>query len=310
MAAACFASWAFASVAFSLPAPAASWSSVRAGEVEVLSDTDAETTLDFATKLQRMRAAMAKVSRLRVASQAPTRVFLFRSGGELEPLMAEIFGTAMKRSGVFTSHGDRHDIAIDASARIRSEQVLYHEVTHSLVHSAWGPTPLWLDEGLAEFYSTFNTIGNDVFVGKPPRAHVVRMLRSQPIPMSDLLTATIRSDVYTSPITQRLFYAQSWAIVHYILRTHPNGSEELARYVTLTKEGVPVEAAFERAFALRIIELPRLMRDYMRRAERTGWFRFPLDQLATATPAAPRPVADEELRLALNELLGRPPPPP
>ncbi|HKO58847.1 MAG TPA: DUF1570 domain-containing protein, partial [Thermoanaerobaculia bacterium] len=274
--------------------------------MEVLSDTDAETTLDFAVKLQRMRAAMAKVSRFRVDNQAPTRVFLFRSGGELEPLMTEMFGTTMKRSGVFTSHGDRHDIAIDASARIRSEQVLYHEVTHSLVHSAWGPTPLWLDEGLAEFYSTFNTIGNDVFVGKPPRAHVVRMLRTQPMRMSDLLTATIRSDVYTSPITQRQFYAQSWAIVHYVLRTHPNGSEELAQYVRLTRDGVPVEAAFERAFSMRIVDFPRLMRDYMRRAERSGWFRFPLAELATATAAAPRPIPDAELRVALDELLGRP----
>ncbi|MBV9494305.1 MAG: DUF1570 domain-containing protein [Acidobacteria bacterium] len=282
---------------------------MTAGDVEVLSDTDAETTIDFATKLQRMRGAMAKVSGFPVENRAPARVFLFRNGAELEPLMTEIFGTEMKRSGVFTAHGGRHDIAIDASAQGRSEQVMYHEVTHSLAHSAWGPTPLWLDEGLAEFYSTFSTIGNDAFVGKPPRAHILRMLRSQPIRMSELLAADIRSDLYTSPITQRTFYAQAWAIVHLILRTHPRGSTELSRYVELWRDGVPPEVAFERAFAIRVADVPRTLRDYMRRVDRAGWFRMPVRELTVPMPGAPHPIANEQFRAALDELTGRSPAP-
>lgn len=282
---------------------------MTAGDVEVLSDADAETTIDFARKLQRMRGAMAKVSGFPVENRAPARLFLFRNGAELEPLLAEIFGTEMKRSGVFTSHGGRHDIAIDASAQGRSEQVMYHEVTHSLAHSAWGPTPLWLDEGLAEFHATFNTIGNDAFVGKPQRAHMLRMLRSQPIRMSELLAADIRSGIYTSPITQRTFYAQAWAIVHLILRTHARGPAELRRYVELWRDGVPPEAAFERAFALRVADVPRTLRDYMRRVDRAGWFRVPIHELMVPVPGAPRPITDVQFREALDELTGRTPAP-
>src|SRR5215212_6226581 len=191
-----FASWACASALLATAAagaeqPPPRWISLRSGDVEVFSDAEEQTTVDFALKLQRMRAAMAKVGRFAVATHAPTRVVLFRSSGELAPLLREMFGTEMNRSGVFTSHGNRHDIAIDASARVRSERVLYHELTHSLVASAFrNPVPLWMNEGLAEFYSTFHTEGNIVYVGKPPGVHMVRILRSQQIPMRDLLAAT------------------------------------------------------------------------------------------------------------------------
>src|SRR6185436_9797517 len=197
--------------------PPPHWIHVRSGDVEIYSDADEQTTLDFALKLQRMRAAMVKVGSFAVTTQAPTRVFLFRSGGELAPLLREMFGTEMNRSGVFSTRGERHDIAIDASARVRSERVLYHELTHSLVASTFrNEVPLWMNEGLAEFYSMFNSEGNVVFVGRPPAIHMVRILRSQQIPMRLVLEATTQSEVYTNPIRQKLFYAQSWAMVHYM----------------------------------------------------------------------------------------------
>ena len=42
--------------------PDAHWIYVRSGDVEIYSDSDEPTTLDFAVKLQRMRAAMVKVT--------------------------------------------------------------------------------------------------------------------------------------------------------------------------------------------------------------------------------------------------------
>ena len=50
-----------------------------------------------------------------------------------------------------------------------SYRVIFHEYTHFLIYRAAPRLPMWLNEGLADFYSTFNgsETDNRMIVGRP-----------------------------------------------------------------------------------------------------------------------------------------------
>ena len=58
------------------------------------------------------------------------------------------------------------------------------------------PVPLWLNEGLAELYSTFESEDGKVAIGKPIERHVY-WLRDQPlIPLRELFAVDVDSPTY------------------------------------------------------------------------------------------------------------------
>jgi hypothetical protein len=109
---------------------------------------------------------------------------------------------------VFTFRSDR--ITLD----------LRHELTHALLHSVLKDVPLWLDEGLAEYYEL------------PPswngfnRTHV-RVLRERGI-RPDLARLEQLSEVKDMDADR---YRESWAWVYLMLRGNPKAKEVLLAYL-------------------------------------------------------------------------------
>ena len=58
-------------------------------------------------------------------------------------------------------------ILADATNLDTARSIAYHELTHALVRSSSPDIPLWLEEGLAELYSSFQVTGKDVRIGHP-----------------------------------------------------------------------------------------------------------------------------------------------
>jgi hypothetical protein len=56
------------------------------------------------------------------------------------------------RRAFFLAQGSQRIVYTYASPRL--EEDLRHEATHALLHGAFGDLPLWLDEGLAEYFET------------------------------------------------------------------------------------------------------------------------------------------------------------
>jgi hypothetical protein len=74
---------------------------------------------------------------------------------------------------------------------------------------------MWLNEGLAEFYSTFNGSERDsrMIVGRPIPAH--RMLLREAgglIPLKKFLDSTALPALLRDPRSTQRFYAESWAL--------------------------------------------------------------------------------------------------
>ena len=129
--------------------------------------------------------------------------------------------------------------------------MIYHEYVHSLTADATRRLPAWANEGLAEFYSTFRSdpSGRTVERGRPVTQHVALLRQSPLIPLDTLLAVDRESPYYNEQSKQGIFYAESWALVHY-LANGTNGSRrpQLADYLSRLAGGMPIDDSFRAAF--------------------------------------------------------------
>jgi tetratricopeptide (TPR) repeat protein len=127
--------------------------------------------------------------------------------------------------------------------------VLYHEYVHSLLHSNFHWLPIWLDEGLAEFYAYTRFEGAHAYVGAPPKnPHGLDLLdRRAAMPIEEFIE---KHRFVTSNTEQTGFlYAQSWALTHFL--TFGPGMEQgekLKRFFNAIQKGQPQKAAFVESF--------------------------------------------------------------
>ena len=152
--------------------------------------------------------------------------------------------------GYFMSAPDRHYLVLPIyTDRQATFQTVFHEYMHFVISRNFRDVPRWLNEGLAEFYSTFeiDKDGNAI-VGKAPLWRL-RTLRSERMPrLRELLTGEMDPRQFQSPDTA-VFYAQSWLFVHFM--TLSNGGKrqgQILKYLELLPETRSAEAAAREAF--------------------------------------------------------------
>ena len=95
--------------------------------------------------------------------------------------------------------------------------VIYHEYTHAIMDLNFQGLPIWLGEGLAEFFGNSTILDKEVKIGKIAEEHLQTLQTNRLIPIDVLLQADAQSPYYNEENRAGVFYAESWAIVHYLL---------------------------------------------------------------------------------------------
>jgi tetratricopeptide (TPR) repeat protein len=161
-----------------------------------------------------------------------------------------------------------------------------HEMVHELMHRAFGETPGWLNEGLAEYFSTMRIDAGQIVLGGavPERALPQSMLPS----VAEITTAgreTFSSE-RTDLVTVQRFYTGAWLLVH-LLRNGPDRYRErfdvLAR--ALNQEGQRFDEAWR--LAMQGLDDATFERDFAAHAGAWEWSMFgrSFDPRPTSEPA-------------------------
>jgi tetratricopeptide (TPR) repeat protein len=286
-----------------LPPESEQWTALTAGELRIYSNASPHATLGIATNLLRMREAVGKVTTLAVYSPKPTYVLIFRTEASFAPYRDALFhGQDAPVSGAFLSGRAASFIAVNAAAEGGVARLVYHELTHHFMRNTIPGLPLWLDEGLAEYHSTFSVRGHEVRIGAMIPEHV-RLLRSRRplIPLERHFAIDQQSPEYTDPAQQRRFYAQSWALVHSFYSGGPERRARLEAFLDAIRSG---RSAAE-ATPLLGSDYPAMgveLMTYVRRPSMT-FTSYRLDELVVPALDAPRPLARGELLYALGSML-------
>ncbi len=94
---------------------------------------------------------------------------------------------------------------------------LYHEYTHALLRLNFSNLPIWLNEGLAEFFGNSTLGDKQIKTGTIDSGHLYLLNQSKLIPIETLLQVDHSSPYYNEKDRASVFYAESWAVVHYLM---------------------------------------------------------------------------------------------
>ena len=244
---------------------------------------------------------------LRLSAPEPTTLVVFRD----HPSFTE-FAPRDRRGkrqlnigGYFSDAPDRKYLVLPVFGDRRvTYETVFHEYTHYVVSRNFRDVPLWLSEGLAEFYSTFELDDEGrATVGKVPSSRVWTLSTERLRPLRALLGAESGSRQFGST-DAGLFYAQSWLFVHFMTLSDGGKRQgQIVRYLELLTETKSVEAAAREAFGTTLEaldrELPRYIEDFRLRGLRVSGVNAQMPTI-DITPATEADVAETKARLLME----------
>src|SRR3972149_3431304 len=187
------------------------------------------------------------------ASDEPIHVYLFENPDRFNGFMKIYYPDFPKRRSFFIETDTK--LAVYAQWGDRIAEDLRHEVTHGYIHSIVPNLPLWLDEGLAEFFEVpRNELGLN-------RSHL------------ELLGERLKRE-HWQPDLKRLDrldptkdmsqndYAESWLWVYFLLESKPDYTEVLRAYISDLRRYGTTASLYERLEAA-IPEPNKVLSDYL-----------------------------------------------
>jgi tetratricopeptide (TPR) repeat protein len=237
----------------------AAWTEVRTAHVQVLTDAGREVGERVATRMEELRAALAAATPALVVEVAPVQVLVFRDATLARAYAPRWRGLADDVAGYFHAGPDRRRVLF-ADDRGRTPSVAQHEYTHALLDAALSDAPLWLNEGLAEYFSTFRVEGGTPRSGGAIASHVEWLASHDLMPFAELFALDQSSPDYHEGDRRGTFYAQSWALAHLLLHGSRDGDDagRLERVLFAARGGERFATAFRREFGSEEALRPRL----------------------------------------------------
>src|SRR6266852_2628458 len=229
--------------------PNVGWIEVRSPHFVVASNAGEKEARRVADQFEQIRALFhTAFPSLRVDPAEPVQNVAAKNESTMKLLLPE--GWEVKGhvhpAGLYQQGEDRHYVVL----RLDSEgenpfHALYHEYTHALLHLNFSALPLWLDEGLAEFYGNSRLGEKESRVGTIDRTHLYILGQNKLLPIEALLNVEQASPYYNEADRASVFYAESWALVHYLMMDPEAQQRQLLKnfFAAWDKNGNQIEAA-------------------------------------------------------------------
>ena len=225
------------------------WFEVRSQHFVVLTDTNEKQARHLATQFERMRSVFHLL--MPAASDSagsPIIVLALKDKKDFQALEPEAYLAKgqLDLAGLFLRAPDKNYILLRVDAQGEHPfSTVYHEYTHYMMRNASEWIPLWLNEGLAEFCQNTDIQEKEVLLGQASQDDILYLRQNRLLPLATLLKVDQTSPYYHDEQKGSVFYAESWALTHYIEVTdRQKGTNRIADYANLLiKKEDPVVAA-------------------------------------------------------------------
>ena len=277
------------------------WTSVRSKNFHLIGNASEKDIRKVAARLEQFREGMSRLLRAKLDSTIPINVVVFKSQDAYKPFGPP--GTA----GYFKPSPDVNYIALDADLRGEYPfDTIFHEYVHFLVNNNLENVPVWFNEGLAEYYSTF-TVAKDnqkVAIGMPISNHVLYLRQEKLIPLETLFAVDRRSPLYNESDKRGVFYAESWVLLHYLM--HGNDGQhrpQLWQFLDNVVAGVPVATAFQQVFQTDFKTLEKALKSYVQRNGYPVQYFILNEKVSSEVEMQSAPLTEAEGQFYMGDLL-------
>ena len=157
---------------------------------------------------------------------------------------------------------------------------------------------------MAEYYSTFSiTDDQKIGLGIALGEHVHLLRQSKMLPLRTLFEVDHKSPHYNEARKMSILYAQSWALIHYLIIGKEGNVEKLGKFLDLIASNVPTEKAFTQAFQMTYEALEKELRNYVK-LDRYNYVKGHFERkLELDTTAEAKPLTEAEAQAYLGDLL-------
>lgn len=252
------------------------WHEIQTPHFTIVSNGKIEMSQKLAHDLEQARVLVQKV--MPWTNTDPGRpVVVWGIATDAQKRKLSEWNSKVRHRGFFRPGRYQHHIVYDYSIADTSTAV--HEYIHMINRHNFAFLPRWLNEGVAEVFENVQVNDGEIMLGMP-HPDKVRVLRRQGIELEELLTRDYR-DFSPNPTVSSHNYAQSWALVHYlILGSGQQETKGLQRFLALMSSGRTAKEAMKE-FAGSPKKLERAVRGHVLSP---GLPALTFDQNATLPP--------------------------
>lgn len=229
------------------------WLEVRSQHFTVVTNANEKAGRRIADEFERMRSVFHLMfPHMEIENGSPIIVFAIKDEKAfrtLEPLVYLAKGQ-LKLGGLFLRAPDKNYVLMRVDAEgDHPYAVIYHEYTHFLLSGSAEWLPLWMNEGLAEFYENTDIHEKDVALGQSSPGNLELLRENRLLPLAMLFTVDATSPYYHEENKGSIFYAESWALTHYIyIKDRQEKVQRFTDYAELLAQKVDPVTAATRAF--------------------------------------------------------------
>ncbi len=197
------------------------WLEVRSAHFTVYTPAGQKEARNVASQFEQIRELFhVAFPTLQTDPAQPIVILAVKGEKGMKELLPEEWETKnhVHVAGLYQEGFDKHYVILQLDAEGNNPyHALYHEYTHSLLHLNFSHLPPWLDEGMAEYLGNAVLGDKESSVGVISQSHLYVLHTNRLIPIDTLLTAEHDSPYYNEADRASVFYAESWALVHFLM---------------------------------------------------------------------------------------------
>ena len=229
------------------------WVQVSSSHFTVLTNSNEKQGRHLVDQFERMRWVFQTLFP-KINTDPPEPIFVYavknaKAFQAVEP-QAYLAKGQLNLAGYFLTTQDQNFILL----RLDADQehpfaTVYHEYTHLQFRSAGEWMPLWLNEGMAEFFQNTEIRDKDVLLGEPSVDDILYLRQQRLIPLPVLFKIDASSPYYHEEQKGTVFYAEAWALTHFLLNTdHEKRVDTVTAYMNLVSHHEDPLIAAQKAF--------------------------------------------------------------
>ena len=238
------------------------WIQVRSKNFLLIGNASEKEIRKVGTRLEQFRETFRLLfPNTNLTSPIATNVVVFKSDGSYKNFKPKRADGKIDENvaGYFQPGEDLNYITLAVGGDdSRTYSVIFHEYVHFIVNSNFGKSevPPWFNEGLAEYYSTFEIKDDqEVKLGLPLVRHLELLAETSLTPLQTIFNISNFQLHQMGDHSTGIFYAESWALIHYLVQT--GKSAGLAAFLKLLSKNTPPEKAFQDAFQISYKEMEK-----------------------------------------------------
>lgn len=290
-------------VGFARAAADAKWARIDTANFIVIGAIGEPRLRAIGGKFEGFREALTRLMSSNVTRTAvPSVVIAFPDQKAFQPFKPIYQGKSVDVGGLFMPRRDVNYILVGPETSSDALRPVFHEYAHVVVNTVAPELPVWLNEGMAESYSTFELSGDGrtFTFGRAIATHVAALSGQTWMPLKDVLATTRDSPHYSEGSRRGMFYAESWLLVHMLQLGQPNRVPAFAAYLRELTNGTPPETAWAHQFDTEAID--KALHAYAHHPSTALRTYAVTDDIARA-PAVVVPLLPQDLESTLGEVL-------